>query len=70
MFVDFSVASKIFPCIKDVVLTRTFGEIHMLVGIDNTVLLPQEVDTKIFFLLIKKWVWVCIKGKSPQYYGK
>ena len=69
-YVDIRVASKIFPCIKDVELTRPFGKIHMLVGIDNTVLLPQVVDTMNNLQLLKNRFGYVLRGIHPAIMAK
>ena len=69
-YVDVRVASQIFPCIKDVELTRPFGVIHMLVGIDNTILLPQVVDTKNNLQLLKNRFGYVLRGSHPAIMAK
>ena len=64
-YVDVSIASKIFPCIKDIEVTRPFGKIHMLIGIDNAVLLPTVVNTKDNLQLLKNRFGYVLRGSHP-----
>ena len=64
-FVDISIASKLFPCIETMAIHRPFGEIHMLIGLDNTMLLPQVIDSVDNLQLLKNRYGYVLRGSHP-----
>ena len=64
-FVDISIASKLFPCIENMEIHRPFGEIHMLIGLDNTMLLPQVIDSVDNLQLLQNRYGYVLRGSHP-----
>ena len=65
-FIDVGIASTLFTCLNGVQLTRPFGEVHMLIGIDNCSLLPTIIDTNGNLQLMKNVFGYALRGSHPS----
>ena len=65
-YIDINVTSTIFSCLNDNQITRPFGDIHMLIGIDNCSLLPNVIETKDNLQLLENPFGYVLRGSHPS----
>ena len=65
-YIDISIASEIFPCLNGYQMRRPFGDIDMLIGVDNCSLFPNIIDTKDNLQLMISAFGYVLRGSHPS----